>query len=127
MTEGRGLLTEREREAIKGESSDNYRYKTRTYIRRRLPHRGQDVELIVDVPSSLEVDVNQELFAWVLENLLKNALDAIEEETGTIQVRGGRADGHVFVEVADTGSGIRRHQWGNVFRPAGGPRPGAHG
>ena len=90
---------------------------TATYIRRRLPHRGQDVELIVDVPSSLEVDVNQELFAWVLENLLKNALDAIEDETGTIQVRGGRADGHVFVEVADTGSGIRRHQWGNVFRP----------
>jgi len=53
----------------------------------------------------------------VLENLLKNALDAIEDEAGTIQVRGGQADGQVFVEVADTGSGIRRHQWGNVFRP----------
>jgi signal transduction histidine kinase len=90
---------------------------TAAYIRRRLPHRGQDVNLTVDLPSPLEVDVNQELFAWVLENLLKNALDAIEEDEGMIQIRGGRAEGQVFVEVEDTGSGIRRHQWGNVFRP----------
>ena len=90
---------------------------TADYIRRRLPHRGQEVELTVEVPSSLEVEVNQELFAWVLENLLKNALDAIDGEEGTITVRGGREEGQVFVEVADTGTGIRRHQWGNVFRP----------
>jgi hypothetical protein len=90
---------------------------TASYIRRRLPHRGQDVELTVDLPSTLEVEVNQELFAWVLENLLKNALDAIEEEQGHIRVTGGREQGRVYVEVADTGSGIKRHQWGNVFRP----------
>jgi len=62
-------------------------------------------------------DLDEGLVAWVLENLLKNALDAIEDEAGAIRVRGGQADGQVFVEVADTGSGIRRHQWGNVFRP----------
>jgi signal transduction histidine kinase len=90
---------------------------TASYIRRRLPHRGQDIDLLVDLPSALEVDVNQELFAWVLENLLKNALDAIEDEEGCIHVTGGRTDGRVYVEVADTGSGIRRPQWGNVFRP----------
>ncbi|PSQ95171.1 MAG: two-component sensor histidine kinase [Bacteroidetes bacterium SW_9_63_38] len=90
---------------------------TATYLRRRLPHRGQDVDLIVEVPSSLEVAVNQELFVWVLENLLKNALDAIEDEEGTIRVTAGRTEEMVFVEVMDTGTGIRRHQWGNVFRP----------
>lgn len=90
---------------------------TASYLRRRLPHRGQDVELSVDLPSSLRAEVNQELFAWVLENLLKNALDAIEDEEGRIEVAGGRTDGQVVVEVADTGAGIRRHQWGNVFRP----------
>ena len=88
-----------------------------TYIRRRLPHRGQDVELAVDLPSALEVEVNQELFAWVMENLLKNALDAIQDETGRIAVTGGREDGRVYVEVEDTGAGIERRQWGNVFRP----------
>lgn len=91
--------------------------KTASYIRRRLPHRGQNITLAVDLPPALEVEVNQELFAWVLENLLKNAIDAIEADEGRIDVRGGQAHGHVFVEVADTGTGIRRHQWGNVFRP----------
>lgn len=90
---------------------------TASYIRRRLPHRGQDIDLVVDLPAELEVDVNRELFAWVLENLLKNALDAIEDEAGRIHVTGGREERSVYVEVADTGSGIRRPQWGNVFRP----------
>lgn len=90
---------------------------TTSYIRRRLPHRGQDVSLTVDLPSSLEADVNQELMAWVLENLLKNALDALEDDEGSIWVRGGREQERVFVEVEDTGSGIERRQRGNVFRP----------
>ena len=48
MTEGRGLLTEREREAIEGEGSDSYRYKTRTYIRRRLDKLEADAELLAE-------------------------------------------------------------------------------
>jgi len=90
---------------------------TASYIRRRLPHRGQDVDLSVDLPSALEAEVNQELFAWVLENLLKNALDAIEDERGQILVTGGQSQGQVYLEVEDTGSGIPRSEWGNLFRP----------
>ncbi len=90
---------------------------TASYIRRRLPHRGQNIELSVDLPSSLEVEVNEELFAWVLENLLKNALDAIEDDDGRIVVTGGQEKERVFVEVSDTGAGIERQQWGTIFRP----------
>ena len=90
---------------------------TASYIRRRLPHRGQDVELSVDLPSTLEADVNEELFAWVLENLLKNALDAIEDDEGRILVTGGQMQGEVYLEVEDTGAGIPRREWGNLFRP----------
>ena len=46
MTEGRGLLTEREREALAGEDSDSYKYKTRTYFRRRLKKVESDIELL---------------------------------------------------------------------------------
>lgn len=53
MTEGRGLLTEREREAIEGESSDSYRYKTRTYIRRRLDKLEGDAELLAEYEPEL--------------------------------------------------------------------------
>jgi hypothetical protein len=48
MTEGRGLLTDREREAIEGDASDSYRYKTRTYIRRRLDRLEADAELLAE-------------------------------------------------------------------------------
>ena len=46
MAAGRGLLTEREREALRGDSSDSYRYKTRTYFRNRLSELEEDVDLL---------------------------------------------------------------------------------
>ena len=48
MGEGRGLLTERERDAITGDESDSYRYKTRTYLRRRLEKLETDAELLAE-------------------------------------------------------------------------------
>jgi hypothetical protein len=46
MSQGRGLLTEREREAIAGETSDSYRYKTRSFLRDRIEKVADDVELL---------------------------------------------------------------------------------
>lgn len=90
---------------------------TASYLRRRIPRQGQSIDLTVDMPNSLVAEANEELFAWVLENLLKNSLDAIEDEEGTITVRGREEEGQVFIEVEDTGRGIERQQWKNIFRP----------
>ncbi len=90
---------------------------TARYIRRRIPQQGQQVALRVDVPEGLQAPVNEELFGWVVENLLKNALDAIEGPEGTIEVAGFRQNGRVCIEVRDTGCGIDRREWKNVFRP----------
>lgn len=46
MSEGRGLLTDGERKAIAGETSDSYRYKTRSYFRDRLEQVEHDVEVL---------------------------------------------------------------------------------
>jgi hypothetical protein len=46
MENGRALLTERERDAIRGEKSDSYRYKTRTYLRSRFDELAADVDLL---------------------------------------------------------------------------------
>jgi hypothetical protein len=46
MTEGRGLLTESEREAIAGDRSDSYRYKTRNYVRSRIEEIETDVQVL---------------------------------------------------------------------------------
>jgi signal transduction histidine kinase len=90
---------------------------TATYLRRRIPRQGQSIELTVDMPETLAAEANEELFAWVLENLLKNALDAIEDDEGAITVVGRQEEDHVLIEVEDTGRGIERQQWKNIFRP----------
>lgn len=46
--EGRGLLTESEREAIAGETSDSYRYKTRSFFRDRIEKVSEDVEVLAE-------------------------------------------------------------------------------
>ena len=46
MSHGRGLLTETEREAIAGEGSDSYRYKTRSFFRDRLDEVGDDIDIL---------------------------------------------------------------------------------
>jgi hypothetical protein len=46
MSTGRALLTEREREALSGDGSDSYRYKTRTYFRTRLEKLERDIEIL---------------------------------------------------------------------------------
>jgi len=90
---------------------------TASYLRRRIPRQGQSIALTVDLPDRLVAEANEELFAWVLENLLKNALDAIEDNEGSITVRGWEEDDEVTLEVEDTGRGIDRRQWKNIFRP----------
>jgi cytochrome c-type biogenesis protein CcmH/NrfF len=63
MTEGRGLLTEHERGALAGDATDNYRYKTRTYVRRRLEKLERDVEVL----AQHEPELLEELRATVCE------------------------------------------------------------
>ncbi len=90
---------------------------TARYLRRRIPQQGQSIALAADLPEQLHAEANEELFAWVLENLLKNALDAIEDEEGRITVTAWKEEGQVFIEVEDTGRGIEGQQWNNIFRP----------
>ncbi len=66
----------------------------------------------------LKAGLNIPLFDWVLENLLKNAVNAIEG-TGQIKVmiRGSAAKKLVYIDVNDTGKGIPRSKFLTVFRP----------
>jgi len=89
---------------------------TADYVRRRAPRRGRRVTIDVDMPDPVVARVNEELFAWVIENLLKNALDAIEED-GRIEVTGFDDGEFINIDVRDTGCGIDRREWRNIFRP----------
>ena len=87
------------------------------YMRQRIPKQGRKIELVTDVSPDLDAPLNVELFEWVIENLIKNALDALQADHGKIEVRAYQQNNHVHVEVQDDGKGIDRRQWKNVFRP----------
>ncbi len=84
------------------------------YMNRRTSAK---VEMLTEFPDEdLIVDINPQLFEWVIENLCKNAVDAMEGE-GRITLRVLDEDGRTAVEVEDTGKGIRKKDIHNVFTP----------
>ena len=62
------------------------------------------------------VMVSEPLFEWVMENLTKNAVDAMEGE-GEIDITTGHGKDNVWIEVKDTGKGIARKNFKKVFAP----------
>ncbi|HVW12966.1 MAG TPA: HAMP domain-containing sensor histidine kinase [Mucilaginibacter sp.] len=66
----------------------------------------------------LKAGLNIPLFDWVLENLFKNAVNAIES-TGkiSVEISGNKARDHVYIDVTDTGKGIPRSKFETVFKP----------
>lgn len=84
------------------------------YIRCRLSNR---VDLSVRMPGEpVSVPMCAPLFEWVVENLCKNAVDAMEG-TGSIVISVGTEAETCFIEVSDTGKGIPSHRWKTVFLP----------
>ena len=61
--------------------------------------------------------MNPNLFEWVVENLCKNAVDAMGGTAGSITLSVDDTEQKVIIDVADTGKGIKKKDLGNVFRP----------
>ncbi len=89
------------------------------YLRRRLPNLGRRIdvrEVYGDVPP---INANRELVEWVVENLLVNAINAVDAEKGSIEVRVERRAERETVElsVADNGRGMTQEEQARVFDP----------
>ena len=67
-------------------------------------------------PEPLYVQMNESLFSWVIENLTKNAVDAMEGR-GMITISTGRRKRHIWIDVTDTGKGIPKSRFKTVFSP----------
>ncbi|MGC8594784.1 MAG: sensor histidine kinase [Candidatus Kryptoniota bacterium] len=87
------------------------------YLGRRIPQTGKKISLILEGDRKVSALLNAELFEWVLENLIKNALDAIEGSDGTVRVNIARENGHAVIDVSDTGKGIDMKFRRDIFRP----------
>lgn len=62
------------------------------------------------------VHISRSLFEWVMENLTKNAVDAMDGK-GTLTITTGQEKGQCYIDVTDTGKGIARKNFRNVFNP----------
>lgn len=85
------------------------------YIKRRAPG-----SVAFSINSNGETDIpamiNPPLFDWVIENLLKNALDAMDGK-GSISIDIKNETAQILVDVKDTGKGISKKNIANVFKP----------
>lgn len=85
------------------------------YIKRRAPLKV-NFSIQQNDPDEVMALINAPLFDWVIENLLKNALDAMEGH-GNISISIKNEAAQVIVDVTDTGKGISKKNIPNVFKP----------
>lgn len=85
------------------------------YFRSRVP---RNVSLTYNglAMAPVKANLNAALFEWVIENLLKNSLDAMQGK-GEIDVKISYNDKYVYIDVSDTGKGIAKGNWNRIFNP----------
>jgi signal transduction histidine kinase len=85
------------------------------YIKTRSPSRVS-FELASSHNHTIAAPVNVPLFEWVMENIFKNAIDAMEG-TGKISVNVTDQQQYVYIDITDTGKGIPKSKYKTVFKP----------
>lgn len=65
---------------------------------------------------NIETPLNAALFSWVIENLCKNAIDAMGNK-GKISIHLKEKEGQVFIDISDTGIGVHKSNFKTIFQP----------
>jgi hypothetical protein len=90
-------------------------HETIAYIRSRISAHVT-FEIIPDITTSIIIPLNLHLFEWVIENLCKNAVDAMEG-TGKVTIEISDDVDHIHIDISDTGKGILKSRFKTIFRP----------
>ncbi len=90
-----------------------------SYFKAKLPHDGLGVNIREELAPLGEVEVNSDLIGWVAENLIKNAVEAVDSKEGMIRIwsRMEKAQNAVLWGVTDNGKGIPSAEQKKIFRP----------
>lgn len=89
------------------------------YMVRRLPQLGKKVDVRKNIRTTAKIRLNPELFQWAIENLIKNAMDAIKIKEGDsfISVSVFENGDSLVIDVEDSGTGIDRKYVNEIFKP----------
>ncbi len=90
-------------------------YRDIDYLRSRTSRK---IKYVIDPQLDVEIfaNVNKQLFDWVIENIVKNAIDAMEGE-GSIDIHIFEENQKAIIDISDTGKGIPKSEFGHVFQP----------
>ena len=89
------------------------------YFRQRLPNKGTGVVIKENLEQLVPAKANAELISWVVENLLKNSLEAVDPKHGSIEVSThlDRQKKTISIQVTDNGKGILPRHQKKIFKP----------
>src|SRR5262249_15598684 len=88
------------------------------YMRRRVPRSDGDVTLVDRYEPVRKIPANRELLEWAIENLVANAITALDKRPGQIEVTvGPRDQGGVEIAVRDNGRGMTAAEQRRAFEP----------
>lgn len=91
---------------------------TAIYFQKRLPQLNKKIAIHEKYALSPVVKLNGQLFEWVIENLVKNAIDSIEKKSGVITITLEKEDDqYIAIDVSDTGKGINSRDKNHIFKP----------
>ncbi len=86
------------------------------YFELRLPHLGKKVDILNDLERQVMASINVDLIEWVIENLLKNASEAIEDLSGKVTVVMFKDNNNIIhIRVNDTGKGMTKRTKNKIF------------
>jgi signal transduction histidine kinase len=104
---------------LKAENITDIIRETVQYFQNRLPKKNGKIRIEAHIPDTAPlVTINKDLFSWVLENLIKNALDALETKSGKIIVQQGEINkSNIYIDIQDNGKGINKQNKRNIFKP----------
>jgi hypothetical protein len=86
------------------------------YLKTRSSSKVLFVLPFSDDEEEMNIPVNPALFEWVIENVCKNAIDAMEGD-GAITIRVEEADKYAIIDITDTGKGIPKSTYKKIFNP----------
>jgi two-component system, sporulation sensor kinase D len=85
------------------------------YLQTRISSKVE-IKIYDRIPEDIKIPLNRYLFEWVIENLCKNAVDAMDGK-GLIYIEITEEGKKIYVDITDTGKGIPQKQIKHVFKP----------
>ena len=87
-----------------------------SYTRQRIP-KTKKIDILSNYSEGISVKGDEVLLSWAFENLIKNAIQAIESSSGKIEIDVQKSSDCISIRFEDTGKGIPRSDWKKVFSP----------